>query len=145
MSKQHQSVKREDPPSRPLEQLAERASLENADPTKHYVYVSELSDPTLNVGYYKSLGYKISQYDPNEAKPLVGYSEYQQGDAIKANGCVLMECPMEVKQALDRKGWAAADRIQDTIKRRDLDPEEERVRGIKSVRADGDNRTIWEF
>ena len=63
-------IKREDPPPRPVEQTANRGYLEGADPTKHYVWVSEVNDPTINVGYYKHRGYKIAQYDPAEARQV---------------------------------------------------------------------------
>lgn len=142
-------IKREDPPPRPVEGLANRGILEGQDPTKHYVWVSEVNDPTINPGYYKTLGYKVSQYDPDEAKPTIGYAEFKQGDAIKAHGMVLMECPLALKSALDKKGWDIADRIEDTIRHRDLDPltsgEREAFRGITSVRTEQDDRKKWKF
>lgn len=142
-------VKREDPPPRPVEQTANRGFLEGADPTKHYVWVSEVNDPTINVGFYKSQGYKVAQYDPSEARPSLGYQEFQQGDPIKSMGMVLMECPLEHKLDLDRKGQARANEIEETIRNRDVDPlspEERRVfRGITSVRTEQDNRKRWQF
>lgn len=146
---EQQKKRREDPPPRPVEGLANRGVLEQQHPDKHYVWVSEVNDPTINVGYYKSLGYKVAQYDPSEARPSLGYNEYQQGDAIKAMGMVLMECPIERKRELDRVGWDKADRIQETIRNRELDPlsEEERAsfRGITSTRTEQDDRRKWQF
>ncbi len=117
-------IKREDPPPRPVEQTANRGYLEGADPTKHYVWVSEVNDPTINVGYYKHLGYQISQYDPTEARPTLGYQEYKQG-------------------------WEVADRIEDTIRNRDIEPltagERIEFRGITSTRPDQDDRRKWQF
>lgn len=144
------SVKREDPPPRPVEGLANRGLLDGADPTKHYVYVSEERNPTFNIGHYRRLGYTVSQYDPSSAQPVFGYEEFRQGDAIRADGCVLMECPIEHKQKLDREGWAKADAIEETIRKRDVDPfslEEQRTfKGIKSVRdPEEDNRASWKF
>lgn len=142
-------VRREDPPPRPVEQVANRGFLEGSDPTKHYVFVSEVNDPTINVGFYKSQGYTISQFDPDEAKPTIGYQEYKQGDPIKSMGMVLMEIPIERKRALDEIGWKKADAIQETIRQRDIDPlsneEAARFKGIKSVRADNDDRRKWQF
>lgn len=142
-------MRREDPPPRPVEQVANRGFLEGSDPDKHYVYVSEVNDPNLNVGFYLNQGYTISQYDPNEAKPTVGYNQYQQGDPIKSMGMVLMEIPIERKRAIDEVGWKRADAIQETIRQRDLDPltsdEAARFKGIKSVRADSDDRRKWQF
>lgn len=142
-------MRREDPPPRPVEQVANRGYLEGADPTKHYVWVSEVNDPTINVGYYKHLGYKVAQFDEGEAKPTIGYSEYKQGDPIKQMGMVLMECPLAMKLEHDKKGWSAADRIQETIRTRELDPlsDEERraFRGITSVRTEQDDRRKWQF
>ena len=142
-------MRREDPPPRPVEQVANRGFLAEADPGKHYVWVSEVNDPTINVGFYKAQGYKVSQYDPAEAQPTVGYNEYQQGDPIKAMGMVLMEIPMERKRELDELGWKRADAIQETIRQRDIDPmspqEQAGFRGIKSVRADNDDRRKWQF
>ncbi len=141
--------RREDPPPRPVEQLANRGYLEGKDAGKHYVWVSEVNDPTINVGFYKHLGYQVAQYDPDEARPLIGYQEFAQGDPIKSMGMVLMECSTEHKAALDKVGWDKADQIQNTIKNRDLDPlsEQERreFRGITSVRTDTDDRKRWQF
>ncbi len=142
-------IKREDPPARPVEGVANRGFLEGHDPNKHYVWVSEVNDPTINVGYYKSRGYKICQFDPSEARPTLGYDEFQQGDPIKSMGMVLMEAPLEHKQALDKVGWDRADAIQETIRKREIDPmtdqERAQFKGIKSVRTDQDDRRKWQF
>jgi hypothetical protein len=148
-------IRREDPPPRPVEQTANRGYLQGADPGKHYVWVSEVNDPTINVGYYKHLGYQVAQYDPNEAKPTVGYQEYRQGDPIKSMGMVLMELPLTRKSELDRVGpdgqggWDKAQRIQDTIRNREVDPlseqEKREFRGITSVRTQQDDRKTWSF
>jgi predicted RNA-binding protein Jag len=64
-------------------------------------------------------------------------------------GMVLMEISVERKRALDEVGWKKADQIQETIRQRDIDPlsPEERAsfKGIKSVRADNDDRRKWQF
>ena len=148
-------IKREDPPPRPVEQTANRGYLEGADPNKHYVWVSEVNDPTINVGYYKHLGYRVAQYDPSEARPSLGYQDYQQGDPIKSMGMVLMEVPLARKQEIDRVGadgqggWERAKRIEDTIRNREVDPlsdrEKQEFRGITSVRTDQDDRRKWQF
>lgn len=142
-------IKREDPPPRPVEQTANRGFLEGHDPDKHYVWVSEINDPTINVGAYKAQGYRIAQYDPSEARPTIGYQEYQQGDPIKAMGMVLMECSKEHKAELDRVGWERAKRVEETIRNREIDPlsDEERhqFRGITSVRTEQDDRRKWQF
>jgi len=144
------SVKREDPPPRPVEGLANRGTLDNKDPTKHYVFVSEDRNPTFNVGHYKRLGYKVSQYDPDEAQPVFGYEEFKQGDAVRSDGMVLMECPIEHKRAMDQAGWDKANQIEETIRNHDIDPlsqeERARFRGIKSVRdPENDDRSKWKF
>lgn len=145
----HKGIKREDPPPRPVEGIANRGFLAGSDPGKHYVWVSEVNDPTINVGFYKAQGYQIAQFDPDEAKPTIGYQEYKQGDAIKSMGMVLMECPLERKAELDKVGWDKASRIEDTIRNREIDPlsaEEARgFRGITSVRTDQDDRRKWQF
>jgi TPP-dependent pyruvate/acetoin dehydrogenase alpha subunit len=142
-------IKREDPPPRPVEQTANRGFLEGHDPSKHYVWVSEVNDPTINVGYYKSRGYKIAQYDPDEARPTLGYDEFKQGDPIKSMGMVLMEAPLEHKQMLDKVGWDRADAIVETIRKREIDPltdqERAQFKGITSVRTEQDDRRKWQF
>ena len=142
-------IRREDPPPRPVEQVANRGFLEGHDPGKHYVWVSDVNDPTINVGYYKSLGYKVAQYDPSEARPTIGYQEFQQGDPIKSMGMTLMECPVELKAKLDKVGWDKAQAIQDTITNREVDPlsaqEQREFRGITSVRTEQDDRRKWQF
>ena len=139
-SEQQQSKKmrREDPPPRPVEQTANRGHLDNQDPTKHYVWVNEAnSDPTFNVATYRALGYKPSQY------------EYQPGEMIRRMGMLLMECPKALKDQRDREGWEKADRIQETIRNREIDPlspeERQAFRGITSTRARDDDRKRWEF
>lgn len=146
MTDESTKKKRQDPAPRPVEGIANRGYLENHDPTKHYVWVSEVNDPTINVGYYKHLGYQVSQYDPGEARPTIGYHEYKPGDAIKSMGMVLMEAPREVKERIDRQGWDKADAIQETIRRHDIDPlDRQEFRGIKSVRTEQDDRHRWQF
>lgn len=142
-------IKRADPPPRPVEGLANRTNVEGKDPGKHYVWVSEVNDPSINIGTYKALGYKITQYDPDEVQPSIGYAEYKQGDPIKSTGMVLMECSLERKAQIDQVGWDRADAIQETIRNREVDPlsaEEKRAfRGITSVRTEQDDRRKWEF
>lgn len=142
-------MRREDPPPRPVEQVANRGFLEGASLDKHYVWVSEVNDPTINVGAYRAQGYTVSQYDPAEVKPTIGYQEFQQGDPIKSMGMVLMEIPIERKRELDAVGWKRADAIQETIRNREVDPlspeERAQFRGITSVRADSDDRRKWQF
>lgn len=142
-------IKREDPPPRPVEGLANRAVLAGRDPTKHYVWVGETNDPTINVGFYKSQGYQVAQYDPAEAKPTLGYQEFKQGDAIKSNGMVLMECSLEHKRALDQIGLDRVAAIEETVRNREIDPlsaaERQAFMGIKSVRTDQDDRRKWQF
>lgn len=149
-------IRREDPPPRPVEQTANRGFLTGADPNKHYVWVSDVNDPTINASYYRHLGYKVSQYDPSEAHPSLGnMDELKQGDPIKTMGMTLMECPIERKRELDEvgpqgnTGWRLFDRLQDKVKNRELDElsEQERreFRGITSVRTEQDDRKRWSF
>ena len=144
------TVKRRDPDPRPVEGILNQGLLAGKDPMKHYVWVSEANDPTFNVATYRALGYHIVQYDAgDEAIPTIGYQEFKQGDPVKSVGAVLMACPMEHKRQLDQQGWDQADRIQDTISKRDIDPltpdEQRAFRGITSVRAEQDNRARWRF
>lgn len=142
-------VRREDPPPRPVEQTANRGFLEQGAPDKHYVWVSEVNDPTINVAYYQAQGYKIAQYDPSEARPSLGWNEYQQGDPIKSMGMVLMECSKERKAEIDRIGWDKASQIEEVIRNREVDPlsveEQRKFSGITSVRMQGDDRKKWQF
>lgn len=148
---QSKRMRRDDPPPRPVEQTANRGLLDNQDPSKHYVWVNEAnSDPTFNVSTYRAQGYSISQYDPaDEAKPSIGWNEYKPGDPIRSMGMVLMECPKARKDAMDREGWDKADRIQETIRNREIDPlsaqERAAFRGITSTRESNDDRRKWEF
>lgn len=146
-------IKRNDPEPRPVDGLLNRVAVEGKDPGKHYVWVSEVNNLSMNPGYYRSLGYQFSQYDPDEAQPVLGYEEMKQGDRMRSNGMVLMECALEHKAKLDAEGQKKADRIEDTIKRRDvLDSEEPmtaieraKMRGIVTRRYGGDDRENWGF
>jgi hypothetical protein len=151
VAEQSKKMRREDPPPRPVEQTANRGRLQGQDGTKHYVWVNASnSDPTFNISTYRALGYKIAQYDPDDASlPSIGFNEYKLGDQVSSMGMLLMECPMERKAELDREGWNRADQIQETIRNREIDPltREERAafRGITSTRARDDDRKRWEF
>lgn len=144
-----QGIRREDPPPRPVEGTANRGFLQGQDPGKHYVWVSEVNDPTFNISYYRSLGYKVAQYDPSEAQPTIGNDEFRQGDPIKSFGNVLMEIPLERKRELDERGWQEADRIQETIRNRDIEPmtaeDRQKFRGITTKRMSTDDRRTWQF
>lgn len=146
-------IKRSDPEPRPVDGLLNRVAVEGQDPGKHYVWVSQVNNLSMNPGYYRSLGYQFSQYDPDEAQPVLGYEEMKQGDRMQSNGMILMECTLEHKAMLDAEGQKKADRIEDTIKRRDvLDSEEPmtaieraKMRGIVTRRYGGDDREHWGF
>ena len=154
-------IKRNDPDPRPVEGATNRVAVAGQDPDKHYVWVSTVNDPTLNPGSYRSMGYRFTQYDPDEAQPVLGYTEeLKQGDKIESFGMVLMECSKEHKAKLDQTGapnmgggqvWA--DRVCDAIRRRDLSDEDSpmtpaekaRMCGIVTKRYGGDDRAQWEF
>ncbi len=153
-TKAPKGVKRSDPDPRPVEGATNRVALRGQDPSLHYVWVSTVNDPTMNPGSYRSNGYRFSQYDPDGAQPFLGHNEdIKQGDRIEAFGMVLMEIEAEKKAELDRAGQAWADRIVDTIKRREVIDETEpmtaneraKMRGIVTKRYGGDTRSDWEF
>ena len=160
--KKPQGIKRNDPDPRPVDGTLSRVAVQGKSPGKHYVWVSEVNDPTMNPGSYLAMGYKYSQYDPDEAMPVLGYNpDLKQGDHMKGFGCVLMECSLEQKAKIAAegvpgvaKGQAWADRVEATIRRRDiLDSEEPmtaveraRMRGITTgKRYAGDDRERWSF
>lgn len=158
---QPQGVKRSDPEPRPVEGAINRANVQGQDPDKHYVYVSKVNDPTMSSATYRSMGYKFSQFDPDGVQPVYGEHDLKQGDKIESFGMVLMECSKEHKAKLDYEGspgcglgqrWA--DKIVETIRRRDIGDETEpmsaqdraRMRGITTgKRYAGDTREQWEF
>lgn len=151
--KKPQGVKRNDPEPRPVEGAINRVAVEGQDPDTHYVWVSTVNDPTLNPGSYRAMGYQFSQYDPDGAQPVLGYQEMKQGDRMEAFGMVLMQCSKEHKAKLDSAGQQWANKVCETIKRRDIADETEpmtaadraRMRGIVSKRYGGDDRSSWEF
>jgi hypothetical protein len=158
---QPKGVKRSDPTPRPVEGAINRAAVAGQDPDKHYVYVSTVNDPTMSTATYRSMGYRFSEYEPDGEQPVYGAHDLKPGDKIESFGMVLMECSKEHKANLDQNGspgcglgqkWA--DKIVDTIKRRDIGDETEplsaadraRMRGITTgKRYAGDTREQWEF
>lgn len=143
---QTKKMRRDDPPPRPVEGLANRGFLQNADPGKHYVWVSQQNDPTFNIAYYRSLGYKKAQYDEGEVQPTLGNDEFKQGDVITSMGMVLMECSADHKRELDQQGWKEADALQEQIRNRDIDPlNKAEFRGITTARMSKDTRRAWQF
>lgn len=151
---QPQGIKRNDPDPRPVEGATNRVDLAGKDPGKHYVWVSTVNDPTMNPGSYRSMGYQFVQYDKDAEQPVLGYNEdLKQGDRIEAFGMVLMECSKEHKAMLDAKGQEWADRVESTIRQKDIADETEpmspaeraKMRGIVTKRYGGDSRSQWEF
>lgn len=131
-----------------------RVAVSGKDPTKHYVWVSEVNDPTMNPGMYLSMGYQFTQHDPSGANPVLGYNpNLKQGDHLKSFGCVLMECSKEHHTAIQEEGQRWADRVESTIRKRDvLDSEEPmtpaeraKMRGITTRRMGSDDRKDWGF
>ncbi len=150
-----QGVKRNDPDPRPVDGALPRVAIDGKDPNKHYVWVSNVNDPTMNPGSYLAQGYKFSQYDgPDSTQPVLGYNpDLKQGDRMQAFGATLMECTLEHKEKLDAVGQKWADRVVETIQRRDIADETEpltkaqraAMRGIVTKRYGGDDRAAWEF
>ena len=149
-----QGIKRNDPDPRPVEGALNRVAVAGKDPTKHYVWVSEANDPTMNPGSYLSQGYAFTQHDPDGANPVLGYNpNLKQGDHLKSFGCVLMECSLEHKAAMDAEGQKWADGVERAIKKRDIMDETEpmtaneraKMRGIVTRRYAGDTRENWGF
>ena len=148
-------IKRNDPDPRPVEGATNRVGLENQDPTKHYVWVSTVNDPTLNPGSYRSQGYNFTQYDKDEVHPTMGYQNHlKPGDNVEAFGMVLMECSKEHKAKLDAVGQHWATGIEQTIRKVDIIDETEpmsaneraKMRGIVTgKRYAGDDRQSWGF
>ena len=147
-------IKRNDPDPRPVEGALNRVAVSGKDPNTHYVWVSETNDPTMNPGSYLSMGYRFTQHDPDGANPVLGYNpNLKQGDHLKSFGCVLMECSMEHKRALDAQGQQWADRVEKTIRRSEILDETEplsaneraKLSGITTRRYGGDTRENWGF
>jgi hypothetical protein len=152
--KQSKGIKRSDPDPRPVEGSLNRVAVAGKDPTKHYVWVSEVNDPTMNPGSYLSMGYRFTQHDPDGANPVLGYNpNLKQGDHLKSFGCVLMECDLEHKAAIEKQGQAWADKMVNTIRHREVVDEVEpldkieraKMRGITTRRYGGDDRERWGF
>jgi hypothetical protein len=149
-----QGIKRSDPDPRPVEGATNRVAVAGKDPNKHYVWVSETNDPTMNPGSYLSTGYQFTQHDPDGANPVMGYNpNLKQGDHLKSFGCVLMECSIEHKAELDRGGQEWANKMEHAIKRREVLDETEplsaieraKMSGITTRRYAGDTRENWGF
>lgn len=158
--KRPQGIKRSDPDPRPVEGATNRVDVEGKDPNKHYVYVSNVNDPTLNPGSYLAMGYQFTQYDKDGAQPVLGYRQLEQGDKIENFGCVLMECTLEQKAKIDRDGvpgmglgQAWADKVVNRIRKGDILDDTEPMtkaemaarRGIRTTRYANDDRENWGF
>jgi hypothetical protein len=143
--------RREDPAPRPTDAVTPQGRLVKKDPNKHYVWVSRSGDPTFGIGSYLASGYKFAEYSRDEAQPMIGWQEFREGDRIESVGSVLMWCPKEHKEMLEREGQKRVDAIEATIKRRDIPADnltaEERAafRHIRTESHGDDNRPMWEF
>lgn len=156
-------IKRNDPDPRPVEGTLSRVALTGKDPTKHYVWVSEVNNISLNPQSYLSMGYRFTQYDRDAELPAaLGWNpDMKQGDQMRGHGCVLMEIDQERHAELVQNGapgagsgqrWA--DAIQQHIRNQEelRDPEEPRsaaetakTRGIRTGSYGDDSRRNWSF
>lgn len=144
--------RRVDPQPAPLDGVLSQGVIANKDKGKHYVWVNRANDPTFNIGSYLSLGYKLERFhkdDPDQARPTLGWQEYEDGALIESMGCVLVSCSKEHKAMLDARGQAHVDKIQQTIRRGSVDPlsanEQAMYKDINFERHGDDNRPSWEF
>lgn len=156
-------IKRNDPEPRPVEGTLNRVSVSGKDPTKRYVWVSEVNNLALSPATYLSMGYRFTQYDKDAEQPAVlGWNpDLKQGDQLRGHGNVLMEIDAERYDQIVREGapgagqgqkWA--DQVQRRIQNREelRDPEEPmsaaeqaRVRGIRTGSYGDDSRSSWGF
>jgi hypothetical protein len=144
--------RRVDPRPAPTDAVSAQGQLLNKQADKHYVWVNKTGDPTFNVGTYLAKGYKIERFhkdDPNQARPVIGWQEYEENAPIEAVACVLMSCPMEHKVMLDAQAQSEVDRVQQVIRKGRVDPltdaERAQYRHIRFERHGDDNRPSWEF
>lgn len=156
-------IKRNDPDPRPVEGTLSRVALTGKDPSKHYVWVSEVNNLAMNPQTYLSLGYRFTRYDKDAELPAaLGWNpDLKQGDQLRGHGCLLMEIDADRRADIEQNGapgaghgqkWA--DSVQNQIRgEEDLhDPEEPRsaaenarVRGIRSASYGDDTRRNWSF
>ncbi len=143
---------RADPPPRPTDAVSAQGALLNKQADRHYVWVNKTGDPTFNIGTYLAKGYKVERFDknnPNQARPVIGWQEYEHGAPIEAVACVLMSCSLEHKQMIDAQAQADVDRTQKIIREGRVDPlsAEDRAdfRHIRFERHGDDNRRSWGF
>lgn len=140
-----------------------RVAVTGKDPTKHYVWVSEVNNLALSPATYLSLGYEFTRYDKNGTQPAVlGYNpELKQGDQLRGHGCVLMEIDAERHAEIVQNGAPGAglgqryaDQLQERIRRQEemTDPDEPRsaaemarARGIRTGGYGDDTRKNWTF
>lgn len=143
--------KRIDPPKRPVTDVARRGSLKNLRSDRHYVKVYKAA-PDQGIDYYLDLGYEIEVIkDGGPSLTGVGkenpFHARRPGDPIEHMGHVLMSCPMERKEQIDRYGvdGDGGQEKADIVENRIVDKSkavDDPMRGMTGIRGRSGNRVF---
>lgn len=107
--------------------------LQDADPTRKYVWVSKTTPENLpgSLGWYELYGWEVVNLESGGVRPYGMRKSLKEGDAIEVGGMLLMSKDLEEWQADVIEGQKAADaRERQMIKKRgQYDP----MRGIGNL------------
>lgn len=132
---------RRDPVRRHVDGTSPWNRIVNRDKNLHYVWVHKGSQE-FGVDYYAMLGYEPVRAGVDAARPAGGMVTQRAGELVEMRGHVLMACPVEKRDEIERvgldgqSGQEEVDRIEALIikKRGGMDP----LRGIRVQGRDGD-------
>lgn len=134
-------AKRNDPKARPIDGLAGMVTLQDFDPDRTYVWVPEHG--VYGVGYYESLGYEKETLREGSVRPM-RLGNTKPGGPIMQLGQILMSCPKEFRDELDRAGQRDMDALEERIYDKSFPKAQVHAAGISTRGASGDEVLLFE-
>lgn len=120
---------RKDPARRHVTTAEKWLELENKDPDLHYVWVNKNGGIGADPSFYRAMGYRVVKYEPGGVVPMGRGEEYQAGQPLEFLDCVLMACPLELKQEYEHEGQEIVDKTESQIIDKERSPRD-LLRGI---------------
>lgn len=104
-AKRVEPTRRRDPRARNIDGSSTAwTAIKNRDPEKHYVLVSVAAEEH-GPDWYESIGYSVEVYGGEDGISLKGgRSTKDKGSPIEMRGHLLMSCPLETKERIEREG-----------------------------------------
>jgi hypothetical protein len=117
-------------------------TLENKDSNRIYCWVPEHGH--YDRGYYESLGYELETLREGGVRPMRLGATKMGGPIRQLNGMLLMSCPREMREDLDRAGQDDMDALEKRIYDKSFPKSQVHGAGISTRGASGDEVLMFE-